>query len=307
VPDGDRTYEYPEELLAGADRPRPLPPLLRSRLEEALGNAGLEVAAAETAARPLSAEVRDKLETTLRLEEPAEDRPGPSPEKKWRTWAPRLTVVAAVLIALGIYVPSLAHGPGPGANHTAAGAVGSGAASTASTQGSRSGLSAVQAVPPKAAFLPANGGVTSGSSSSSGSSESSGSSTASSVAAPPAVRAPAPTAPPPTAPPAVLAPNKSALGRPSAAFAATAPVVGQVTPHSGPAAGGNWVTLRGANMSGASAVYFGRVPAVRVTAVSATEVKALAPAHPAGVVDVVVNGPNGRSQVSPSGRYSFTS
>ncbi len=36
MPDGDNTYDYPERLLAGSDRPRPLPPHLRARLEEAL-------------------------------------------------------------------------------------------------------------------------------------------------------------------------------------------------------------------------------------------------------------------------------
>jgi IPT/TIG domain len=296
VPDDDGTYEYPEELLAGADRPRPLPPLLRSRLKEALGAAALGEVAAETAARPLSAEVRDKLETSLRLDEPAGNGPDHppqrnSPESKWRTWAPRLTVVAAVLIALGIFVPSLAHGPGPGATHTAAGTAGT--HGTLGTHASRSGPSALPAVPPNAVFLPENGGVASGSSRSS---------PASSVATAPGAGAPAP-----TAPPAVLGPDKSALGQPSAAFAAVVPVVGRVTPDSGPVAGGNWVTLRGTNMTGASAVYFGRVPAARVSVLSGTEVKALAPAHPAGVVDLVVEGPAGRSKVSASDRYSFTS
>ena len=54
--------EHPELLLAGADRPRPLPPSLRARLEDALAGssslAGLD-------ARPLSAEVRDRLESSL--------------------------------------------------------------------------------------------------------------------------------------------------------------------------------------------------------------------------------------------------
>ena len=36
MPDGDDTNDYPERLLAGSDRPRPLPTHLRARLEEAL-------------------------------------------------------------------------------------------------------------------------------------------------------------------------------------------------------------------------------------------------------------------------------
>ena len=69
MPEGDNMYEYPEQLLAGADRPRPLPPDLRARLEEAL-----EAAGTGTTARPLSAEVRDKLETSLRLDVPERPR-----------------------------------------------------------------------------------------------------------------------------------------------------------------------------------------------------------------------------------------
>ena len=64
MPEGENTYEYPEQLLAGSDRPRPLPPLLRARLEQALE--GLAGAAAVTAARPLSGDVRDKLAVRLR-------------------------------------------------------------------------------------------------------------------------------------------------------------------------------------------------------------------------------------------------
>ena len=66
-------------------------------------------------ARPLSGEVRDKLEVSLRPEAPR------GPEKKWREWAPRLSVAAAVIIALAIFVPALTHGPGPAASHSAAG------------------------------------------------------------------------------------------------------------------------------------------------------------------------------------------
>ena len=67
MPEGDNTYEYPEQLLAGSDRPRPLPPPLRARLEEALE--GLAGSDAVTAARPLSGDVRDKLAVRLRPEE----------------------------------------------------------------------------------------------------------------------------------------------------------------------------------------------------------------------------------------------
>jgi hypothetical protein len=273
VPDGDNMHDYPEQLLAGSDRPRPIPPHLRARLEEALESAG-----AATDARPLSVEVRDKLEVSLRSGEPeqlegAEQSAAPGqpdvPEKKWRSWAPRLSVAAAVIIALAIFVPTLAHGPSPSLPHGAA-----------STEPSRSGLNAIRALPPSAVAVPANGKA------------------AASTSSAPAVRAPAPTV-------SRLGPEKSELGAPTAAFAASAPSVDSLSPTTGAPTGGDWVTVRGTNLSRVSAVYFGRVPARRVSVESGTELKALTPAHPVGTVDVVVKGPAGQSKVSPADRYSF--
>ena len=67
MPEGDNTYEDPEQLLAGSDRPRPLPAHLRARLEEALE--GLAEEGTVTTARPLPGEVRDKLAVSLRSED----------------------------------------------------------------------------------------------------------------------------------------------------------------------------------------------------------------------------------------------
>ena len=106
-------------------------------------------------------------------------------------------------------------------------------------------------------------------------------------------------------PPHGLGADKSDLGAPQAAFTASTPAVSGISPASGPTSGGQWVAVRGTNLSGATAVDFGRLPAPRVNAISATELRALTPAHPAGHVDVVVKGPAGRSEVSPADRYSF--
>jgi hypothetical protein len=292
--EGDNSYDYPERLLAGSDRPRPLPPHLRARLEETL-----EGMATTTSARPLSGEVREKLEVSLRPEAPR------GPEKKWREWAPRLSVAAAVIIALAIFVPALTHNPGPAASHSAAGPL-----------STRSGLS-MRAAAPGALVRPDHGGAAASSTTAPVSSTIPAANGAAGNAPGPNSNGPAANAPTPTIPsarlgppttsgrPTVLGPDKSDLGAPQAAFTASTPAVSGISPASGPTSGGQWVTVRGTNLSGATAVDFGRLPAPRVNAISATELSALTPAHPAGHVDVVVKGPAGGSEVSPADRYSF--
>ncbi|MGH9106268.1 MAG: hypothetical protein ACRDZX_10605, partial [Acidimicrobiales bacterium] len=101
-----------EQLLVGADRPRPLPPALRARLEEVLaGGAGTGGAPGPSGgaglgggARPLSGEVRERLESTLR---PA--RAG----GKWKLVAATVAAAAAAVAVLaGVVAPGLLHGPG---------------------------------------------------------------------------------------------------------------------------------------------------------------------------------------------------
>jgi hypothetical protein len=83
------------------------------------------------------------------------------------------------------------------------------------------------------------------------------------------------------------------------------PSVSSVTPNSGPAAGGTWVTISGSGLSGARSVWFGGIPAPQVVPVSATSVQALAPAHAAGTVDVQVGNPSSISPPSPQDRYTY--
>lgn len=92
MPDHENSYQHPEELLAGADRPRQLPPAVRARLEEALSG--------EQRARPLSAEVRGRLESSLR---PQRAR------RKWTVLVPSLAAAAAIVVAAAVVVPGLLH------------------------------------------------------------------------------------------------------------------------------------------------------------------------------------------------------
>ena len=96
------------------------------------------------------------------------------------------------------------------------------------------------------------------------------------------------------------------LVSPAAPLAPVArPVIGSVSPRSGPPTGGNWVVVTGTDLATVSAVSFGGVSAPRLSIVSTDRLKALAPAHPVGVVTVVVVSPAGQSAPSPASSYRF--
>ncbi|MFD4911519.1 IPT/TIG domain-containing protein [Kitasatospora purpeofusca] len=76
-------------------------------------------------------------------------------------------------------------------------------------------------------------------------------------------------------------------------FTQNAPTVTSVTPDSGPAAGGDVVTVTGTDLTGAT-LDFGGIPATGVTC-TAISCTATTPAHAAGVVDVRVTTPGGTS------------
>jgi hypothetical protein len=79
-----------------------------------------------------------------------------------------------------------------------------------------------------------------------------------------------------------------------------APVVGSVSPSTGPAAGHQSVTLTGTDFSGATTVTFGGVPGSNVV-VSSTMVTVTTPAHRKGTVTVQVTNAYGASTTLPSG------
>ncbi len=83
------------------------------------------------------------------------------------------------------------------------------------------------------------------------------------------------------------------------------PAVTGVTPDHGPAAGTGTVTVSGHGFSGATAVSFGSTPAAGFTVDSGTSITAVAPAEPAGTVDVRVSTPAGSSAAGPGDLFTF--
>ncbi|MDP3396419.1 MAG: IPT/TIG domain-containing protein [Methanoregula sp.] len=71
------------------------------------------------------------------------------------------------------------------------------------------------------------------------------------------------------------------------------PTVTSVAPPTGPLVGGTGVTIIGTNLTGATAVTFGRTLATDVSVVNVTAITATAPANAAGLVYVNVSTPNG--------------
>jgi hypothetical protein len=70
--------------------------------------------------------------------------------------------------------------------------------------------------------------------------------------------------------------------------------------------GGFQVVIRGSNLTGASAVYFGTT-AAQIMGVSATAIGVVVPAHAAGVVDVTVVTPAGTSAVAAADQFTYMS
>ncbi len=71
------------------------------------------------------------------------------------------------------------------------------------------------------------------------------------------------------------------------------PTIVTVAPNQGPPGGGQFVTITGTNLTGASAVGFGGTPAASFTVNGATSITATTPPRGAGAADVVVTTPGG--------------
>lgn len=84
-----------------------------------------------------------------------------------------------------------------------------------------------------------------------------------------------------------------------------APAVRGVSPSSGPTAGGNSVKITGGALAGVTAVKFGSKDATSFKIDSDGQITAIAPAAPAGIVDVAVVSPGGTSAVSPADTYTY--
>ena len=84
-----------------------------------------------------------------------------------------------------------------------------------------------------------------------------------------------------------------------------APAVKSMSFVTGPAAGGQVMTITGTRLAGATAVRFGSVAGTALTLVSATSLRVTAPPG-TGTVDVRVVTPEGTSPVVAAGRYTYT-
>ena len=78
------------------------------------------------------------------------------------------------------------------------------------------------------------------------------------------------------------------------------PAVSNVSPNSGPPAGGTSVTITGSNLSGATAVYFGSTLATQLTNNANGTITVTSPAGTTGAVDVTVVTAGGASAISPA-------
>ena len=83
------------------------------------------------------------------------------------------------------------------------------------------------------------------------------------------------------------------------------PTVSSVSPVAGPTGGGNTVTINGTNFLSGMTVKFGTTASAMVTFVSATQLKAVAPAHAAGTVDVTVTTLGGTSAIVAGDHYAY--
>jgi hypothetical protein len=83
------------------------------------------------------------------------------------------------------------------------------------------------------------------------------------------------------------------------------PTVTTVSPASGPAAGGQRVTITGTGFSDGATVAFGSSVGKSVTVVSPTTITVTSPKHAKGSVDVHVTTAAGTSPVSAADRYTY--
>ncbi|MBT0770667.1 IPT/TIG domain-containing protein [Kineosporia sp. J2-2] len=82
-----------------------------------------------------------------------------------------------------------------------------------------------------------------------------------------------------------------------------APTVSSLAPDAGPVAGGTTITVTGTGFTTGSVVTFGGNPSGTVQFVSGNQLTVTSPAHPAGVVDVVVTTPGGSSAAGHTFEY----
>jgi hypothetical protein len=88
--------------------------------------------------------------------------------------------------------------------------------------------------------------------------------------------------------------------------ATTLLVVTSVSPNAGPTAGGTAVTITGSGFTGATAVYFGGIPATNLSVKSDTQITCTSPAvTTAGTVHVTVTTPSGTSATTTADQFTY--
>ena len=83
------------------------------------------------------------------------------------------------------------------------------------------------------------------------------------------------------------------------------PAVSSISPSSGSAGGGTFVTVEGSNFGTGTAVLFGTMPAPSVRVVNASQLQAVTPEQAAGKVSVVVENSDGQVANVPAG-FTYT-
>ncbi len=89
-------------------------------------------------------------------------------------------------------------------------------------------------------------------------------------------------------------------------FTSSGPTVSSVSPGTGSGSGGISVTISGTGFSSVMGVSFGGTNASSFTINSASSITAVAPAHTAGMVDVVVSTSGGSSSTSSADQFVYT-
>ncbi len=84
-----------------------------------------------------------------------------------------------------------------------------------------------------------------------------------------------------------------------------APTISNISPSSGPIAGGTTVIITGTNLMGASAVKFGSTNAASFIVDSATQITATSPAGTAGTVDITVTTAGGTSTTGANDQFTY--
>jgi len=84
-----------------------------------------------------------------------------------------------------------------------------------------------------------------------------------------------------------------------------APTVAKLSPAKGPVTGATSVKITGTHLTGATAVSFGGVPAASFTVKSSTLIVAVSPAGAAGISEVSVTTPGGKSAPSLGDRFRY--